>query len=234
MTTTNLWSDVLKILQPQMTKATFETWLKNTTAQEEDGRLIVSTASSFGQDWLDNRLRETIERAVAQVAGRAMPIEFRVAENGDYQPELFFTGTYRDAYNAIVQPDKQHYCSRYFHQKWLPLLGTELWLLIWEMRTRCSWDWKTGEVRRDLVEATAQELGAAIGVSESTFWRLLRHEHASKFITRVGTKRRYSKTQSGTVNEKNIWRVRLDDPLIPADEEKLKQQFSPCQNDRET
>lgn len=231
MTTTNLWSEVLKTLQLQTTKATYQAWLKNTTAQEKEGCLIVLTPSAFGQDWLDNRLRHTIELAVEAVYGRKIPVEFRVVANGGYQPDLFLTGTYRDAYNAIVQPDKQHYCSRYFHQKWLPLLGTELWLLIWEMRTRCSWDWKTGEVRRDLVEATAQELGAAIGVSESTFWRLLRHEHASKFITRVGTKRRYSKTQSGTVNEKNVWRVRLDDPLIPADEEKLKQQLSPCQND---
>ncbi|MBE7473187.1 MAG: hypothetical protein HS114_28990 [Anaerolineales bacterium] len=232
MTTANLWSEVLKLLQHQMTKATFQTWLENTSAEEVEGRLIVATPSSFGQDWLDNRLRSTVELAVETVFGRKIPVEFRVAENSGYQPELFFTGTYRDAYNAIVQPDKQHYCSRYFHQQWLPLLGPELWLLIWEMRTRCSWDWKTGEIRRDVVEATAPELAAAIGVSESTFWRLLKHEHAAKFITRIGTKRRYSKTQSGTVNEKNIWRVRLDDPLTPADEEMLKRQVSPCQNDR--
>jgi chromosomal replication initiation ATPase DnaA len=114
-----LWPQVLEILKLSTTKATFETWLQKTTARLEDDRLIVLAESNFAQDWLDNRLRESIERAVAQVAGQTVSIEFRVAETSGYQPELFFTGTYRDAYNAIVQPDKQHYCSRYFHQKWL-------------------------------------------------------------------------------------------------------------------
>jgi chromosomal replication initiation ATPase DnaA len=165
----DLWDRCLAQLRLQMSKATFETWLQNTTAREEEGRLIVLTPSSFAQDCLDNRLRDTIERAVSFVAEQSVAVEFRLTTNGSYQPDLFFTGMYRDAYNAIVQPDKQHYCSRYFHQKWLPLLGPQLWLLIWEMRTRCSWDWKTGEVRRDVVEATAQELAQMIGISKATF-----------------------------------------------------------------
>ena len=50
-----LWSQVLKTLKATMTRATFETWLQKTTARLEDGRLIVLTPSSFGQDWLDAR-----------------------------------------------------------------------------------------------------------------------------------------------------------------------------------
>lgn len=238
MTTSNLWSDVLKTLQPQMTKATFETWLKNTTAQEEDGRLIVSTPSSFGQDWLDNRLRHTVETAVESVFGRKIPVEFRVAANGGHQPDLFFTGTYRDAYNAIVQPDRQHYTSWYFHRAWLPLLGPDLWLLVWEMRTRCYWNKETG-VKRDTFEATYQELGAAIGISESTVKRLLnpkqepQQTYVKKFVTKLKTKRRYSDKRSGTVNETSVWQVRLDDPLTPDDELELERRLkvSKGQND---
>lgn len=227
MATSNLWPEVLKMLQLQMAKNTFETWLKDTTAQEEEGRLIVSTASSFAQDWLDNRLRHTIELAVESVFGRKVPVEFRVTANEGYQPDLFFTGTYRDAYNAIVQPDRQHYTSWYFHQAWLPLLGPDLWLLIWEMRTRCYWNKVTG-VKRDTFEATYKELGEAIGMSEDKVGRLLNPKDPQKvamiekFILHQETKRRYSKGRGGTVNDKTIWKIRLDDPLTPEDEARLQ------------
>jgi DNA-binding Lrp family transcriptional regulator len=80
-----------------------------------------------------------------------------------------------------------------------------------------------------VIEATAQELAQMIGVSKATFWRLLKHKHAAKFITRLNTKRRYSNYRGGTVNEKNIWRVRLDDPLTPEDEARLQELLSKSQ-----
>lgn len=227
MATSNLWSEVLKMLQLQMAKNTFETWLKDTTAQEEEGRLIVSTANNFAQDWLDNRLRHTIELAVESVFGQKIPVEFRVTANGGYQPDLFFTGTYRDAYNAIVRPNEQHYCSKYFHQKWLPLLGPDLWLIIWELRTHCYKD-KTGQIIRDTVEATCKQIGDAVGMSEDKVWRLLnpkdpeKKDLLAKFILNKSTRRRYSKAHGGTVNEKTIWKIRLDDPLTPEDELELQ------------
>jgi chromosomal replication initiation ATPase DnaA len=240
MATSDLWSEVLKTLLLQMTKATFETWLKNTTAQEEeDGRLIVFTPSSFAQDWLDNRMRDTIERATVQVAGRPLLVEVRLtdASRGGYQPEMFWTGDYKDAYNALTQPDLIHYTTQYFHRQWLPLLGLERWHLIWEMRTRCYWNKKTGQ-KRDTFEATYPELAAAIGVSTSTVKRMLSRKDPkadllARFITRLKTKRRYSNYRSGTVNETSVWQVRLDDPLTPEDEQELERRLklSKCQND---
>lgn len=232
MTIPALWSEVLNALQLQMTKATFEAWLKNTTAQEEDGRLIIFAPNNYAQDWLDNRLRHSIEHTVAIVAGEVMEIEFRVAESlAGYQPELIFTGTYRDAYNAITQPDEIHYTSKYFHQKWLPLLGPDMWLLIWEMRTRCYRNKKTGVVR-DTFESTYLELAAATGMGERTVWGLLhpkdplKKTYLDKFIISSKTKRRYSQKRGSSVNEKTEWQIRLDDPLTPEDEIKLEQMLS--------
>lgn len=44
-----LWPKCLEQLRLQMSRATFETWLQKTTAQEVDDRLIVFTPSSFGR-----------------------------------------------------------------------------------------------------------------------------------------------------------------------------------------
>jgi chromosomal replication initiation ATPase DnaA len=200
-----------------MTRATFDSWLKNTTAVQQNGTLVVSAASPYALDWLENRLRYPIEQAVTRVAGHELEVQFKIVEEPGEQSELFFTGTYRDAYNEIVQPDKQHYTSWYFHRAWLPLLGPELWLLLWEMRTRCYWNKETG-IKRDTFEATYEQLGQATGMSKLKAWRLLHPKEPdqqallAKFIMNAETKRRYSKGRGGKVNDKTIWKIRLDDP----------------------
>ncbi|GIK42470.1 MAG: hypothetical protein BroJett011_63030 [Chloroflexota bacterium] len=226
----SLWPDVLADLKGSITRATFDTCLQATRAIQQNGSLKVLAPGPYALDWLEHRLRPQVEQAVARVTGRELEIVFELdpgepSEAG--QPELFFSGTYRDAYNEIVQPDLQHYASRYYHKKWLPLLGPELWLLIWEMRTRCYWNKETG-IKRDTFEATYKDLGESIGVSGLKAWRLLNPQEPerkvliARFILRSETKRRYSSTRSGTVNDKTIWRIRLDDPLTPEDEAKLR------------
>jgi hypothetical protein len=72
----SLWRAVLSELQLQMPRATFETWLKSTTAQVDGDTLTVIAGNPYAQDWLDNRLRNPIERTVAGLAGRPLTIVF--------------------------------------------------------------------------------------------------------------------------------------------------------------
>ena len=73
-----IWSHALEELELQMTRATFETWLKGTTAQVDGDTLTVTVANTFGQEWLDQRLRPKIEAAVADAAGRPLNVVFAV------------------------------------------------------------------------------------------------------------------------------------------------------------
>jgi hypothetical protein len=76
-----LWSkEVLPRLQQQMTRATFETWLAQThqLGEIEAETLTVGVANSFAQDWLENRLYETISRTVANLMGRPLHLKFVV------------------------------------------------------------------------------------------------------------------------------------------------------------
>lgn len=59
------WDGVLGELKLQMTKPTFDTWLKDTTARREGARIVVGVANEQAKDWLDARLRPVIERTVA-------------------------------------------------------------------------------------------------------------------------------------------------------------------------
>jgi hypothetical protein len=64
-----LWSQVLAQLQLQLTRATFNVWLKGSRLISRDGpTLTIATQSGFARDWLENRLQLTLCRVIAQVA----------------------------------------------------------------------------------------------------------------------------------------------------------------------
>lgn len=233
-----LWPKVLEAIKPSVTRATFDAWLRDTTATQRNGTLTVTTPRPLALDWLEHRLRPQIERAVTEAAGHNLEIKFEIADATKVEQEqLFFTGSYRDAYNEIVRPDALVCTTRYFHDNWRPLLGNDLWLLIWEMRRHCFWNKTNPEKSRDTFEATREELAASIGVSEATIKRLLNPSDPEKkaildkFITCLGVKRGYSNKVGRVVYETTTWRVRLDDPLTPADEQRLSRMVSTGQND---
>lgn len=225
----NFWPEVLGRLKLRMPKATFDSCLLGTEAWPENGHLAV-LVKPLAMDFIEKRFRPLVEQAVSEVAGKELPIEFTVevheeAEEEDFQPELIVTGAYRDKHNEIVKPDALVCTTKYFFDKWRPLLGETLWLIIWEMRRHCYWNPKTGE-KRDKLRASYPDLAKMAKMSESTVKRVLNPKDPVKqalldrFILRRETKRRYSQYRGGTVNDAMVWRVRLDDPLTPDDEAK--------------
>ena len=57
-----VWQAALGELQLQMTKATFDTWVKQThVVAYEDGTFIIGVQNGYAKDWLENRLHATIK-----------------------------------------------------------------------------------------------------------------------------------------------------------------------------
>jgi len=87
LNTDQVWQDVLGQLQLQMTRATFDTWLKDTRiVSQDDEQLTIGTKNSYAKDWLENRLFNTIDRTVADILGHAVDIHF-VVDLGQSSPE---------------------------------------------------------------------------------------------------------------------------------------------------
>ena len=73
------WHETLALLQHQMTKSTFDTWLKGTSVVSwTEHYLTVGVKTPQAQQWLDHRLKEVVGRAVAQVWGRPLTVRFEV------------------------------------------------------------------------------------------------------------------------------------------------------------
>jgi chromosomal replication initiator protein len=82
------WQAALSELELQMTKATFNTWLKpvRLLAWESNGdsdartRVVLSTPNEYVKDWLENRLCTPIRRTLSGIAGNAVELEFEVCD----------------------------------------------------------------------------------------------------------------------------------------------------------
>lgn len=76
-----IWNETLNRIQEQLNTPTFETWFKNTKPVEmENGRLTVSTPSSFAKEWLESRHQQLLEVALLETVGHKISLQLVVAQ----------------------------------------------------------------------------------------------------------------------------------------------------------
>jgi len=84
----NLWHQVLEQLQLQLSRPTFETWIKSATAEElNDQRLVICTPNSFACNWLKKYYLKTIADAVQGIVGHPIEIQITVRQGEVLQGE---------------------------------------------------------------------------------------------------------------------------------------------------
>ena len=75
----SIWSATLGLLELEIPRPNFETWLKDTVADSlKDNQLIIYTTSPFAAEMLEKRLHSTISRAVHKISDQDIEIIFKV------------------------------------------------------------------------------------------------------------------------------------------------------------
>lgn len=86
----DIWSDVLQIVQKNMSKPSYDTWMKSTTAHSlENNTFIISAPNNFVRDWLEKSYTQFIANILQDVTGTLFEIRFidgEQDENFDYKP----------------------------------------------------------------------------------------------------------------------------------------------------
>ncbi len=78
-----LWQEVLERLQKQLSRPTFETWIKSATAEALEGdTLRISTPNPFARNWLQKYYLQTIADVVESILGRPLDLQLTVANEG--------------------------------------------------------------------------------------------------------------------------------------------------------
>jgi chromosomal replication initiator protein len=79
MNAESAWNATLGELQLQMTKATFNTWLRDARLlTNENGEYVIGVRNDYAKDWLENRLRDTINRTISSIVGEPILTRFVV------------------------------------------------------------------------------------------------------------------------------------------------------------
>jgi chromosomal replication initiator protein len=79
---TNLWGQVLKKLQRDLSKPSFETWLKPTQPITlVENTLVIGVPNEFARDWLETRYASLLQEAVQDVLKLPLAIDFVIIDD---------------------------------------------------------------------------------------------------------------------------------------------------------
>lgn len=77
-----LWDNTLEAIKEKVSKPSYDTWLKNTKADQlTDDTLIVSAPNEFARDWLENRYTSLVSEAIFEVTGAKLNTKFVIPEH---------------------------------------------------------------------------------------------------------------------------------------------------------
>ncbi|MEA5581402.1 chromosomal replication initiator protein DnaA [Nodularia harveyana UHCC-0300] len=80
-----LWSQVLKRLQLELSRPTFETWIKTAHAERlENDCLVIVTSNPFARNWLQKYYINTIAKVVQDILGHPVEIYITVAQGEEF------------------------------------------------------------------------------------------------------------------------------------------------------
>jgi len=87
MTATELWQTTLGLLEAQISKHQFETWLQPCQAQALQGNtLYITVTTEFNRNWLENNYTPTVQKALSSILNREMLVKFTLAKDEPQKP----------------------------------------------------------------------------------------------------------------------------------------------------
>jgi len=75
------WQATIGQLQMELSKASFDTWVKNTQLigyEDDSGTFSLGTGNAYACDWLDSRLKSTVVNKLTGMMARPVTVEFKV------------------------------------------------------------------------------------------------------------------------------------------------------------
>ncbi|MBI2724194.1 MAG: chromosomal replication initiator protein DnaA [Chloroflexi bacterium] len=91
-TPASTWVATLGQLELQVTRANFDTWLRDTVGlRQEDERFTVGAQNDFATEWLATRLRPLIARTLARVLGHPVDVQFEVMHATAPEPPVLLS-----------------------------------------------------------------------------------------------------------------------------------------------
>ena len=83
-----MWQQVLSLIKKKISKPSFDTWLKSTSAAVfTDSVLVVCAPNKLAKDWLENRYVQLISACVKELTGHDVEIKFIIKDEEETENE---------------------------------------------------------------------------------------------------------------------------------------------------
>lgn len=84
----DLWDRVLEKMEQKISKPSFDTWLKSTSAHKLQGdTLIIAAPNEFARDWLEERYSQLISDILYELIGESLHVKFIIPPDQTEEPE---------------------------------------------------------------------------------------------------------------------------------------------------
>ncbi|MGG0717575.1 chromosomal replication initiator protein DnaA [Robertmurraya massiliosenegalensis] len=78
----DLWNNALSSIEKKISKPSYDTWLKSTTAHSlKKDTLTVTAPNEFARDWLEERYSELISSILFEITGEELDVKFIIPQN---------------------------------------------------------------------------------------------------------------------------------------------------------
>ncbi|SJZ79711.1 chromosomal replication initiator protein DnaA [Selenihalanaerobacter shriftii] len=78
----HIWQKALEIFESELSKPSFETWLKSTKLLSiEDNYILIEVPNDFSKDWLETRYANLIKDTINDLINRNLDVEFVIPED---------------------------------------------------------------------------------------------------------------------------------------------------------
>lgn len=86
--TSDLWRQILSIIQNKLSKPSFDTWFKATKATKlNDRSIVISAPTTFAVEWLESRYTKLVGSTVYELLGKQVDVKFVIEENKPAEPD---------------------------------------------------------------------------------------------------------------------------------------------------
>jgi hypothetical protein len=203
------WQSVLSQLQLEMPRASFDTWVRDTEAVLlEEGLLTIAVRNVYSRDWLESRLKSTVQRLLVGILNQSVSVQFIVGDTPQEETEVEQADEleldiepvgWLD-YDCIVQPHKQVVVKGYLRRLGMEIGPKAVWLYVgfhqaaWRVQAQNQTSGKP---------LHSHEVMRFSALSNGAFWRLLKHatiqHHLTGLVQRVDQQdaRRFRRGRDG-------------------------------------
>lgn len=236
-----IWGYVLSTLQQDMSKANFDTWVKSAEVMSFDGEtFVIGCYNDYGREWLESRLKTTIQRMISGAINRPVVVEFKLfnrdcpqtgeadecvddpigdQESNDERAEL--EPMFASLRDALIEPGRVVKFPTYF-LRWLPFVGAKTIFELMGLWQEYYLNSKGKQPRGgEKVSTRIERIGLWSGVSRAQLFRDLEDgQPLSWFIKKIETDHEMDRKTGRAKKSSNKYAL-YGVPLTPGDAEDL-------------